>query len=280
VSTLERSVPVVTLSGASPASDPLTTRVRAYWNVSLHDRHASLAPVGTTEFFRDLDAFRFAKLNYLAERVNFAGYRDRCVLEVGCGAGVDLLRFARGGARVIGVEVAENALGLARANFEAAGQTARWIHADGGDLPIPSASVDLVYCHGVLQYAAEPERIVAEARRVLRPGGEAVFMAYNRCSWMAWMSRTMNTPLEHQDAPVFRLYSATELDRLLAPFEERRVVPERFPQRTRMKRGWKAALFNHLLVPVVSLLPRPLIRPYGWHLMAYCRAGPSAAGSR
>jgi SAM-dependent methyltransferase len=272
MTTVDRRSVAVTIFDHQAA--PLAHQVRCYWNTHLHDRHASRHPEGTAEFFRDLDTFRFAKLGYLADRVDFAGYRDRCVLEIGCGAGVDLLRFARGGARVIGVEVAERALQLARANFAHAG-----LLADGGDLPVASGSVDLVYCHGVLQYAANPEAIVREARRVLRPGGEAIFMAYNRRSWMAWMSRTMNTALEHQDSPVFRLYTAPELDYLLAPFEERRIVPERFPQHTRMKRGWKAALFNQLLVPAVSLLPRPVIRPFGWHLMAYCRAAGPAAGA-
>jgi SAM-dependent methyltransferase len=255
----------------------LSSRVRQYWNTNLHDLRATTERPGTPEFFRDLDGFRFAKLRYLAECVDFGGYAGRDVLEIGCGAGIDLIRFARGGARVIGVELAENALALAQSNFRAAGVPSRWLVADGGDLPLPPASVDLVYCHGVLQYAADPAGIVAEALRVLRPGGEAIFMAYNRRSWMAWMSRTMNTPLEHQDAPVFRLFTAAELDDLLAGFTERRIVPERFPQRTAMKRGWKAMLFNELLVPAISLVPRPLIRSYGWHLMAYCRAGGSVS---
>jgi SAM-dependent methyltransferase len=265
------------LERARPADGrDLSVRVRRYWNQNVHDRHATEHPPGSAEFFRDLDAFRFAKLAYLPQRVNFGGYRDRNVLEIGCGAGIDLLRFARGGARVIGVDDATTPLALARLNFEGNGLAARFVVADAGSLPLSDRSVDLVYCHGVLQYAANPASIVREAKRVLRPGGEAIFMVYNRRSWMAWISRALRTPLEHEDAPIFRMYSIEELDALLGTFPVRRIETERFPQRTTMKRGTKAMLFNGIFVPIFSLVPRRLIRRYGWHLMAYCRVGSSA----
>jgi hypothetical protein len=106
---------------------------------------------------------------------------------------------------------------------------------------------------------------------VLKPGGEGIFMAYNRNSWLAWLSRFLRTSVEHQDAPVFRLFTLEELDDLLNGFAERRIVPERFPQRTMLERGWKAVLYNRVLIPLLSLIPRRVMRPYGWHLMAYCR---------
>ena len=50
--------------------------------------------------------FRVLYRHFLLRLVDFDGYRGQMVLEVGCGAGVDLARFAKGGARVTGVDPA------------------------------------------------------------------------------------------------------------------------------------------------------------------------------
>jgi SAM-dependent methyltransferase len=258
-------------SGRSSAEE-LNDRVRAYWNDQIHDLAVARSPVGSREFFRELDAYRFGKLQYLPTLVDFAGYRDREVLEVGCGAGIDLLRFARGGARVTGVDLAETAVELAKQAFAHESLAADLRVVDATRLPFEDHSFDLVYGHGVLQYAADPEGIVAEMKRVLRPGGQAIVMVYNRRSWLAWMSAVLRTPLEHTGAPVFRMYTAAELESLLAPLGSCRIVPERFPARTVLQRGWKAALYNGVLIPLFELIPRRWIRPFGWHLMAFCGA--------
>src|SRR5579859_5932792 len=91
--------------------------VREYWNVHIHDLDISSHAPGTREFFADLDQYHFEKLHHLLRLVDFDGNRDRRVLEVGCGAGVDLARFAKGGAEVTGVDLAPSAIELARANF-------------------------------------------------------------------------------------------------------------------------------------------------------------------
>ena len=129
------------------------------------------------------------------------------MLEVGCGAGVDLARFAKGGANVVGVDLASSAIDLARANFEQQGLTGDFRVADGEALPFPDDSFDLVYAHGVVQYTANPQRLVDECRRVLKPGGEAVFQVYNRVSWLNALSKLMKVGLEHDDAPVLLKFS-------------------------------------------------------------------------
>ena len=58
---------------------------------------------GYPGFFDDLDQYHFEKLHHLLRLVDFDGYRGRTVLEVGCGAAVDLARFAKGGAITTGV---------------------------------------------------------------------------------------------------------------------------------------------------------------------------------
>ena len=250
---------------------PTIDRVREYWNQHIHDLEITKHPVGSRGFFDDLDQYHFEKLHHLLRLVNFDGYRGRRVLEVGCGAGVDLARFAKGGASVVGVDLSSSAIDLARANFEQQGLTGDFRVADGEALPFEDNSFDLVFAHGVVQYTADPKRLVEECRRVLKPGGEAVFQVYNRVSWLNALSKVMKVGLEHDDAPVLLKFSIGEFKALVSGFREVRIVPERFPVRSRLHGGWKGAVYNGVFVGTFNALPKSLVQRFGWHLLAFCR---------
>jgi SAM-dependent methyltransferase len=248
-----------------------TAEVREYWNRHIHDLDITTHPVGSRGFFTDLDQYHFEKLHHLLRLVNFEGYRGRRVLEVGCGAGTDLARFAKGGALVSGVDLSSSAIALARQNFEQQGLQGDLREADGEHLPFPADSFDPGYAHGVVQYTSGPQALVDECRRVLKPGGEAIFQVYNRISWLNALSKLMKVPLEHEDAPVILKYTAGEFRALLRDFRDVRIVEERFPVKSRLHGGWKGTLFNTFFVGAFNALPRSFVRRFGWHLLAFCR---------
>jgi len=255
----------------SPAGAPRTNAVREYWNTHIHDLEITRHPVGSPGFFADLDEYHFDKLHHLLRLVPFDGARGERVLEVGCGAGTDSVRFARGGARVVGVDVASSAVALARQNFAIQRLTAALVEADGEALPFGAEAFDVVYAHGVVQYTADDRRLVEECRRVLRPGGLAIFQVYNRISWLNALSTLMKVKLEHEDAPVLKRYSPGEFRRLLSGFREVRIEPERFPVKSRLHGGWKGAVYNGLFVGSFNALPKRWVKRFGWHLLAFCR---------
>ena len=245
--------------------------VRTYWERHIHDLEITTHPVGSRGFFEDLDQYHFEKLHHLLRLVDFEGYRGKNVLEVGCGAAVDLARFAKGGAIVTGIDVAYSAIELAKANFAQQGLHGEFSIADGEQLPLDDNAYDLVFAHGVVQYTANPRRLVDECRRVLRPGGLAIFQVYNRISWLNALSKLMKVDLEHDDAPVLLKFSIGEFRRLLSGFSAVRIVPERFPVKSRLHGGWKGAVYNGLFVGTFNMLPRAVVERFGWHLLAFCR---------
>ena len=169
--------------------------------------------------------------------------------------------------------MAQRSIELATANFalHGLGGRADLRVANGEALPFDGNSFEVVYGHGVLQYTADARRMVDECRRVLEPGGVAIFMVYNRVSWLNGLSRVMGVGLEHADAPVLEKYSIPEFRRLLDGFGAARIVPERFPVPSRLHKGWKGVLYNRLFVGTFNAIPRRLVRRFGWHLMAFCR---------
>src|SRR3954466_10212991 len=113
------------------------SHVRDYWNAHIHDLDISAHQPGTREFFADLDQYHFEKLHHLPRLVDFAGYRGKRVLDLGCGAGTDLVRFGKGGAIVTGVDLSSAAIALARENVRQQGIDADLREADGEALPFP-----------------------------------------------------------------------------------------------------------------------------------------------
>jgi ubiquinone/menaquinone biosynthesis C-methylase UbiE len=256
---------------AAPAQVETTLAIKTYWNEHIHDLEIATQPVGSAEFFNELEEYRFDKLRYLPQVVDFTNYRGKTILEVGCGAGIDLVRFARGGAIVTGIDLAEVSIELARKNFTHNGLEADLQVMNGDSMTFADNNFDVVYAHGVLQYTYDARRMINELHRVLKPGGEAVVMVYNKYSWLNALSKLMRVELEHDDAPVLRKYSVGEVKELMQPFSQVRIVMERFPVESKLHHGLKAKVYNQFFVKTFNALPRWLVRPTGWHIMAFAR---------
>lgn len=141
---------------------------------------------------------------------------------------------------------------------------------NGESLDFEDESFDVVYCHTVLHFTPNPDRMVAEIRRVLRPGGQAILMTVNRGSWLFFLKKVMKVEIDYPDAPVFRAFTKGEFAKLVSSFQEVKIVPERFPVATKVHGGFKAYAFNTFFVGAFSALPRSVTRSFGHHLMAFC----------
>lgn len=245
------------------------SKIRDYWNERIHDLEIAQHNAGTKGFFNDLEEYRFDKLRYLPKVIDFSSYKGKHILEIGCGVGIDLVRFAQGGAEVIGVDLSKTAIELAKKNFEHHCLEGELCIMNGEALEFSDNSFDVVYAHGVLQYTADDNRMVSESYRVLKPGGEFIAMVYNRRGWLNVMSKFFNVELEHEDAPVLKKYIVGEYRKMLSNFSKVRIIPERFPVKSRLHKGVKGFLFNTFFVGVFNCIPRSLVRRLGWHLMAW-----------
>ena len=97
------------------------------------------------------------------------------VLDLGSGGGIDVLLSARRVAPTgiaYGLDMTDEMLDLARANQAKAGvENVRWLKGYLEDIPLPDASVDVVISNCVINLAADKRVVLAEAARVLKPGG-------------------------------------------------------------------------------------------------------------
>jgi ubiquinone/menaquinone biosynthesis C-methylase UbiE len=246
--------------------------VQAYWDRYPCGIQVSQREVGTREFFEEIKAkFRetYGAYAHSDDLLNFRGYLGKSVLEIGCGIGLDALEFAKNGADVTAIDLSPRNIELARKYFAYNGLRATIEVGNAEALRFADNTFDLVVAIGVLYYTPNTETAVEEILRVLKPQGKAICMFFNRYSWytlLAGISRT-NLDHEHGDPPILKLYSAREARELFAKFSSVAVVMHRFPTTTIKRSGVLARLYNYGVVPVSRLIPRALIRPFGFHIV-------------
>lgn len=101
------------------------------------------------------------------------------LLDIGTGTGRLLEVLAPQIRRGLGVDLSREMLGIARTNLERAGiRHCQVRQADMYALPLDSASMDAAVIHQVLHFSDEPQKAIAEAARVLRPGGRLVIVDF------------------------------------------------------------------------------------------------------
>lgn len=143
--------------------------VREYWDRRPCNVRHSAAPIGTREYFDEVERRKYFVEPHIPAFAQFSRWAGRRVLEIGCGLGTDTINFARAGAEVTAIDVSSRSLELARRRAEICGvaDRVRFVEADAEQLSsfIEPQAYDLVYSFGVIHHSPRPPRILAEIRR-------------------------------------------------------------------------------------------------------------------
>ena len=153
--------PVSSCCGAAPAdgaADPITSNLYVSGETDELPSAAVLASLGCG------NPTALAQLN-----------PGEVVLDLGSGGGIDVLLSARRvgpTGKAYGLDMTDDMLALARRNAAEAGVTnVEFLKGQIEEIPLPDASVDVIISNCVINLSADKRRVLAEAFRVLRPGG-------------------------------------------------------------------------------------------------------------
>jgi SAM-dependent methyltransferase len=145
------------------------------------------AEPGGEAYFRELLEVRERYAPWMATELAYAETDGLDVLDVGCGQGIDLARYAMAGARAVGVDLTPRHVELAQRHLEALGLAGEAVLGDAERMPFEDETFDRASSNGVLHHTPDMLGSLREVHRVLRPGGLATIIVYNRNSLHYWL---------------------------------------------------------------------------------------------
>lgn len=200
-----------------PVSD-----VKSYWDNRPCNLYHSNKTLGSREYFDEVEVRKYKVEPHIPDFANFTAWKDKTVLEIGCGIGTDSINFARTGAKLSLTELSENSLNLCRKRFEVFGLKAKFYLANAEKLSdhVPVETYDLVYAFGVIHHSPHPERIVQEIKKYLGPDSECRIMLYSKYStknFLIWLG--LMQPEAQAGCPIAYTYDFSDVKKLFYGFE-------------------------------------------------------------
>lgn len=160
--------------------------VKNFWNKRPCNIRHSTKPIGTKEYFDEVEHRKYFVEPHIPEFAEFEKWRGKKVLEIGCGIGTDAINFAKHGAHLTTIELSKESLDLTKIRFESYGLDANFIlgNAEELDSLIPEGEqFDLIWSFGVIHHSPHPEVILSKCKDILKDDGEIRIMVYSKISY-------------------------------------------------------------------------------------------------
>ena len=137
------------------------------------------------------------------------------IVDFGCGSGANSVLLANRGAHVWGIDISEDLLRLAKRRLAVSGREggATFIAGSAHDMPFPDNSIDVVFGIAILHHL-DLDLVSREVRRVLKPGGRAIFQEPVRNSPVVRFVRSLIPYRAPDISPYERPLTDAELDGL------------------------------------------------------------------
>ena len=260
--------------------------VKSFWNIRPCNIKHSTKPIGSKEYFDEVEERKYFVEPHVSRFAEFKKWRDKKVLEIGCGIGTDTINFARNGALVTAVDVSEKSLELARNRAEVYGlqDKIRFYLGNAEELTkfVPVQKFDLIYSFGVIHHTPSPEKAIEQIKNYVDSKSVLKLMVYNKLSWKVFyilmtygkgqfwkVPELVAKYSEAQEGcPVTYTYNTQEISRLLKKYGfkvEDIKIEHIFPYKIsdyvkyRYKKVWYFAIMPKFIF-------RSLEKALGWHL--------------
>jgi SAM-dependent methyltransferase len=226
--------------------------IKGYWD-------KLFVPLSKKEFYEIEETHKYDNF------AQFSRWNGKKVLEIGCGVGVDAIRFAQTGAKVSAVDLSETAISLAKKYAQEVGQNdIRFYTGNAEELTriVPVEKYDLIYSLGVIHHTVNTAGVVDQIKEYCDENTIVKIMIYHKYSWaVLWillkgglrfwkMRELLSKYSEGRDCPITKVYSLKEANKLFKDF-----------QIVEMKLGFPLSESNHFKIRL------PFERYFGWHIL-------------
>lgn len=248
--------------------------VKDYWNRQPCNVKHSKKDVGTVEYFDEVERKRYTAEPHIPAFADFASWKGKKVLEVGCGLGTEGINFARAGAKYTATDLSSESLNLARQRFSVYNQKGDFYLGNSEELTsfLPRQKFDLIYSFGVIHHSPNPGKIFDQIYEYMDDDSILKIMLYAKDSWKGYMiDAGYDQPEAQYGCPIANMYTGDEVRELMMGFDVLSIEQDHiFPYQIKpYKEGKfvKEPWFEAMPDPMFNSLKKRL----GWHLLITAR---------
>ena len=247
--------------------------IKDYWNNRPCNLNHSIKEIGSKEYFDEVERKKHFVEPHILEFANFSSWKNKKVLESGCGMGTAAINFIKNVADYYGLELSDKSLELTNKRlliYDITGHLYNINAEDNIDF-LGLNSFDLVYSFGVIHHSPNPEKIVKNAYNLLKPGGTLKIMVYAENSWKKMLIDKEQEQYEAQNGcPLAYTYTNNQIYDLLKDYKniqikQTHIFPykiEAYKKGIYVKEDWFEAMPEQMF----KILEERL----GWHLCVTC----------
>ena len=247
--------------------------IKDYWNNRPCNLNHSKLEKGSREYFDEVEAKKHFVEPHILKFADFSNCNNLKVLEIGCGIGTAAVNFIRSGANYTGIELSDESLKLTKQRFNVYSLSGELynINAEEDISFLGLNSFDLIYSFGVIHHSPNPEKIIGNVYKLLKPNGVFKLMLYAENSWKKMLIDKEEEQYEAQNnCPLAYTYTNEQVYKLLENFRninifQTHIFPykiEHYKNNIYIKEDW----FNSMPEKMFKILEEKL----GWHLCITC----------
>jgi SAM-dependent methyltransferase len=244
--------------------------VKKFWNDRPCNIKHSSKELGTIEYFDEVELKKFRAEPHILKFTEFPQWKNKKVLEVGCGLGTVGINFALNSAYYTGVELSKESLEIAKKRFEVYNQSGKFYLGNAEELSsfVHIETYDLIYSFGVIHHSPHPEKIISEIKKYMNENSVLKIMLYAKDSWKNYMiDAGLDQPEAQYGCPIANTYTKQDVVELLDGYEVLSIEQDHiFPYQIEpYKKGKyiKQPWFDAMPIEMFETLEKNL----GWHLL-------------
>jgi len=244
--------------------------VKEYWNKQPCNIKHSNKTMEDKEFFNDVSKKRYTSEPHILNFMELDKFKNKKVLEVGCGIGTDAQKFSENGAIYKGIDLTENSIDICKKRFNLLNLK--------GDFEVQNIEeycsnekFDLIYSFGVLHHTPNIDKAIENCYSMLNNNGVLKVMLYAKNSWKYFKIKEGLDQYEAQsNVPIANVYTNEDIMNLFKKFSSVNIVQDHiFPYKIpeyKQQLFVKEDYFECMPDNLFDCLKKNL----GWHLCITC----------
>jgi nucleotide sugar dehydrogenase len=247
-------------------------KVYHFWNDRPCNIKHSNKTIGTKDYFREVTERKYKVEPHILTFAEFQKYKNKHVLEVGCGIGTAAQSFIEKGAIYTGIDLSDKSVEIANKRLDVFNLKGNILTSNIELIDnIDNTQFDLIYSFGVLHHTPNPVKAIQNIWKMLKPGGEFKLMMYAKNSLKYFEITDGLDQYEAQSGvPIANVYTKEEIYELLKDFKNIQIEQTHiFPYKIDEYKKYiyeKKDYFKAMPKELFDCLERNL----GWHLCIRC----------